>query len=482
MNAIKLLTGYLLVSFEELGIVGSLFLAAAGAVVVCAWTAWWLRPRHSVASSEEVKFDKDVGEAALTGKSETAEAPARRKEAKARSDKDPTGRMTAPGEPKREDSIQPTSVLRGYPEVDSIMVSPCQRYLFIHCRSKRRARLYPQNRNRAFMERGKELQEKHFVSVDEAVISATGGDAKVELYAAAFSYDGERIMISERNSDTFFLFSIGTKCQLTLQSSCKLPHRRLVSTLPPWGVAGAAYDLIVMTYDNGCEVEVFSLQSKEFLGKAKFKVGNALAWAQRDLTIAAAGSFLKEPRVATLQVRPNGNGIQLLNSVNVEEIAKVRVSALCLTSKNVPAFNTREYLIAFTEEGVGYIYDIELMTVNSKTERSLSLVGRFEDDSFAGYDAACPVRMTFCIYGTSHHERLAVALFRGSSLTVYRQTSVYGKSDELFTMEPVMMLRHCHGGGGVEQVVFVQNGEGLATSGRADGRHICLWALPPLPN
>ncbi|ESL08007.1 hypothetical protein TRSC58_04298, partial [Trypanosoma rangeli SC58] len=348
------------------------------------------------------------------------------------------------------------------------MVSPCQRYLFINCRSKRRARLYPQNRNRTFMARGKELQEKHFVSVDEAVMSAMGGETRVEVHSAAFSYDGERLMVSERNSDTFFLFSI-YRCQLALQTSCKLPRHKLVSTLPPWGVAGASYDLIVMRRDKDCELEVFSLQSQEFIGKTKFGVGNALTWAQCNITVAAAGSFLKEPRLATLQVHPNGNGIQLLNSVHVEANAKVRVSALCLTSKNVPEFNTREYVMFFTEEGVGYIYDIEPKTVNSKTERSLALVGRFQDSFFAGWDAACPVHMTFCLYGSSHHERLAIALFRGGNVTVYRQASTPGSSSGLFTLEPVMVLLDCHEGDEVEHVVFVQHGEGLATSGRADG-------------
>ncbi|RNF10362.1 putative ubiquitin-protein ligase-like [Trypanosoma conorhini] len=477
MSASELLTRQIPAAFSELGVALPLCFAAAVGVAV-AWAACWLRrPRLSSASSVN---GSGAGAVSVT-EAPAAAAPPEQKRAKAQRKTNLAGRATVKGEPKSEESVQPTSVLRGYPEVDAIMVSPCQRYLFINCRSKRRARLYPQNRNRAFMARGKELQEKHFVSVDEAVKSAMGEEARVEVHSAAFSHDGERLVVSERNSDTFFLFSINGRCQLTLQSSCKLPRHMLVSTLPPWGVAGAAYDLIVMTHDKDCELEVFSLQSVEFLGKTKFAVGNALAWAQRDSTIAAAGSFLKEPRVATLQVRPNGNGIQLIDSVHVEDNAKVRVSALCLTSKNVPEFNTREYLIVFTEGGVGHIYDIAPKTVNSKTERSLALVGCFQDSSFAGWDATCRVHMTFCLYGSSYHERLAIALFQGRNVTVYRQTSAHVSPSGLFTLEPVVELHDCHEGDSVEHVVFVQHGEGLATSGRADGRHVRLWTLPPLP-
>ncbi|KAH9586148.1 hypothetical protein LSM04_005504 [Trypanosoma melophagium] len=394
---------------------------------------------------------------------------------------------TGEGRSKQEKKIEPTSVIRGFPEVDALILSPCQRFLFINCRSKRRARLYPQNSNRAFMSRGKELQEKYFVSVDDAVMHATGDDGKVEVRSAAFSYDGSRFVVGERNNDSFFVFSIGNNCQLTLQTSCKLPGRRLVSSLPPWGVAGENSELIVMLHEKDCEVEVFNLHTAVFLGKKKFKVGNALAWAQQDTTIAVGGSFLKEARVATLQILSDRNEFNLNNSVHVESDIKLRVSTIALTSKNVPSFNTCEYLLVLTEDGCCKIYNIESNTVNAKVERLPTLVGEFMDSTFAGWDSESPVQMTVCIYGSSHHERLAVALSRGGDVVVYRQltpktTKTTSSSNALFTLGSVMQLHDCHEGDRVDRVVFIQNGEGLATSGGADGRHVRLWTLPPISN
>ncbi|KEG14099.1 putative ubiquitin-protein ligase-like [Trypanosoma grayi] len=478
MSPMQFLVKQLPASPTELWTVVSACLVA-GALLVLFFVSQHKRARRPAAATQMSTFS---GHAAVTNSSNTETL--QHGETKGQHHKEESGAVTSPAKKERGEKMpaKPTSVLGGYPEVDALILSPCQRYLFIYCRSKRRARLYPQNTNRAFMARGKELQEKYFVSVDEAVVQAMGGGGRVEVRAAAFSYDGTRLAVSERNSDTFLVFIIGNKCQLTLESSCKLPGHRLVSSLPSWGLAGAAYDLIVMMNDKDCEVEVFSLRRKEFLGKDKFRVGNALTWAMQDTTVAVAGSFLKAARLATVHVPPNGSGIQLRNSIHVQRDSQERVLALGLTTKNVPAFNTREYLVVFTEDGCGSVYDIESQTVNSKTERVMSLVGQFKDSTYEGWDPVRPMQMALSIYGGSHHEHLTVALSRDGDVAVYRQASAANASSKIFALEPVVVLHDCHEGDNVEQVVFVQNGEGLATSGGADGRHVRLWALPPLPS
>ncbi|KAK7200982.1 hypothetical protein NESM_000157600 [Novymonas esmeraldas] len=368
----------------------------------------------------------------------------------------------------------PASILRGFPEVDFLLTSPAQRYLLIGCRSKRKTSLYPQSDAAAFMERGKELQEKHFTDVNAIVSSAVGLEQKAEIYAAQFAVDDARLIVGERFTDKFVCFSLSGRSNVSLVQlwSMKLPSHRLVSSVPRWSVRGQ--DGILSLLDQTTEVEVIARGAADTstAHKDKFKVGSALAWAVCDDHVALGGSFLREPRLSRVVQRASGGGIVLEPVAVFPNPQKLRVTALAFVTPGSPEFNTRRYMIVFLENGVGTIYDV----LSLSTQNTPQVVCTFTDTDYAGYDADAPLRLLTAVRGQSYHEVLRIGLLRGPSVTVYEQS---GKADSgNFQMVRLADVYDVQEGDTVKNAVFLQNGLGLATSGQSDGRHVRMFTLP----
>ncbi|TPP54237.1 hypothetical protein CGC21_21980 [Leishmania donovani] len=368
----------------------------------------------------------------------------------------------------------PKSILRGFPEVDILLTSPGQSYLLIGCRSKRKASLYPQSDAAAFMERGKELQERHFTDVNAVVTTAVGLEKKAEIYAAQFSMDDTRLIAGERFTDTFVCFSVSgrTNVNLTQLWSMKLPDHRLVSSVPRWSVLGQ--DSLLSIVDQTAEVEVItrSAAKTSTAHKDKFKVGSALAWAVCDDRIALGGSFLREPRLSRVVQRADSGSITLEPVAVLPNAAKLRVSALAFVAPGAPAFNTRSYMIVFLENGIGTIYDVQ----TPSTQNTPQAVSGFADTDYAGHRVDAPLCILTAVRGQAYHEVLRIALLRGPNVTVYEQS---GKADGgNFQMVRVADLYDVQEGDAVKHAAFLQNGLGLATSGHADGRHVRMFTLP----
>ncbi|KAG5500414.1 hypothetical protein JKF63_03507 [Porcisia hertigi] len=368
----------------------------------------------------------------------------------------------------------PTSVLRGFPEVDLLLTSPGQHYLLIGCRSKRKTSLYPQSDATAFMERGKELQEKYFTDVNAVVTTALELEQKAEIYSAQFSVDDARLIIGERFTDRFICFSLSgrTKVSLTQLWSMRLPNRRLVSSVPRWSVLGQ--DSILSIVDQTTELEVITRATAETstAHKEKFKVGSALAWAVCDDHVALGGSFLREPRLSRVVQRAGGSGLVLESIAVFPNAQKLRVSALAFVTSGAPEFNTRSYLIVFLENGVGTIYNLQ----NISRQNIPEVVCTFVDTDYAGHSSDAPLSILTAVRGQAYHEVLRIALLRGPSLTVYEQS---GKAEGgCFQMVRIADVYDAQEGDVVKHAVFLQNGLGLATSGQSDGRHVRMFALP----
>ncbi|CBZ28454.1 conserved hypothetical protein [Leishmania mexicana MHOM/GT/2001/U1103] len=368
----------------------------------------------------------------------------------------------------------PKSILRGFPEVDFLLTSPGQSYLLIGCRSKRKASLYPQSDAAAFMERGKELQERHFTDVNAVVTTSVGLEKKAEIYSAQFSMDDTRLIAGERFTDTFVCFSVSgrTNVSLTQLWSMKLPDHRLVSSVPRWSVLGQ--DSLLSIVDQTTEVEVIArgAAGTSTTHKDKFKVGSALAWAVCDDRIALGGSFLREPRLSRVVQRAGGGGIILEPVAVFPNAEKLRVSALAFVTPGAPAFNTRSYMIVFLENGIGTIYDVQTLS----TQNTPQAVSVFADTDYARHRVDAPLGILTTVRGQAYHEVLRIALLRGPNVTVYEQS---GKADGgNFQMVRVADLYDVQEGDAVKHAVFLQNGLGLATSGHADGRHVRMFTLP----
>lgn len=376
--------------------------------------------------------------------------------------------------PAQNARATPASILRGFPEVDFMATSPGQRYLLIGCRSKRKTSLYPQSDAAAFMERGKELQEKHFTDVNAAVTSAVGLEQKAEIFAAGFAADDTRLIVGERFTDKFVCFTLSGRTNVGLVQvwAMKLPGHRLVSSVPRWSVFGA--DGILSILDATTEVEVISRSTGEtsVAHKDKFKVGSVLAWAVNGERVAVGGAFLREPRLARVVQRPSTGGIALDTYAVFPNPQKLRVTALAFVAPGAPEFNTRSYFIVFHENGVGIIYDVESL----QSQNTPRTVCTFADTDFAEHRSAAPVRILTAVRGKAYHEVLRVALVRGSNVSVYEQR---GKADDgNFQMVRIADIFDAQEGDSIRDAVFLQNGLGLATCGNADGRHVRMFALP----
>lgn len=359
----------------------------------------------------------------------------------------------------------PSSTLRGYPEVDTLLLSPGQRFLFVCCRSKRRASLYRQSNEVAFMSKGKELgDERFFTSVDGAVQTALGVERKVEVYSAAFTPDDTRLIVGERASDTFLCFAVSSAAGLSLLWQFKMPGQRLVSSLPMWGPMGQ--DALLCHYNHECEVERITRYG--VCSKEKFKVGSATAWAQWDDQIAVAGSFLREPRLAKVGARGDAIALNLVHTFPNPD--KLRVMAMAFVMKGSPEFNTRSYLIVFLENGVGTVYDLASMA----TRNIPDVVCTFADTQYAGYISDEPLTLITAVGGKAYQEVLKVGLVRGGDVTVYSQEGFNLPFHLLRTAD----LHDVQEGDPVKHAVFLQHGRGVATCGNADGRQVRMFALP----
>lgn len=367
---------------------------------------------------------------------------------------------------------KPASVLRGFPDVDFLLTSPGQRYLLVGCRSKRKTSLYPQSDAAAFMERGKELQEKYFTDVNAIVTTAVGLEQKAEIYAAQFAMDDARLIVGERFTDKFVCFTVygRTNVSLTQLWSMKLPNHRLVSSVPRWSVLGQ--DSILSILDLTTEVEVITRGAADTSSahKDKFKVGSALAWAIADDRIALGGSFLREPRLSHVVQRPGGISLEPL--AVLPNAQKLRVTALALVTPGAPEFNTRSYAIVFLENGIGTVYDVQSLS----TQNTPQTVCTFADTDYAEHRSDAPLRILTAVRGQAYHEVLRIALLRGPTVTVYEQS---GKADSgSFQMVRLADVYDVQEGDAVRSAVFLQNGLGLATCGESDNRHVRMFALP----
>ncbi|EPY20491.1 hypothetical protein STCU_08975 [Strigomonas culicis] len=362
----------------------------------------------------------------------------------------------------------PSSVLRGFPEVDLLIASPAQKFLLVGCRTKKKCHVYPQDSQAQFAHSGKELQTKGFQSVDAAVREALGldKDGRVEIYSAAFAPADDFLVVTERNSDTVLGFSLNAKGEMRCAWRCKLPDRRLVSLLPPWGLMG--HDTLVCRVDTNAEVELIQYSGGQLTSlKQKFKIGNAASWAQVDNELAVAGSFLHEPRLTKLVPNAAHQSVAIEPVYTVAD--KTRALALAIVRKGSPSFNTRHYFICFNELGMGLVYDVDSLQSSNACE----VVARFEDADYAGYDAANPVRLITAVAGKSYHETLLIGLIRGPRITVYRVKDVSEPK-----VERVTDLFNVQEGDAVYQATFVQSGLGIATCGLKDERHVRLFSLP----
>jgi hypothetical protein len=382
--------------------------------------------------------------------------------------------MATSRRPAQNARATPASILRGFPEVDFMATSPGQRYFLVGCRSKRRTSLYPQSDVAAFVERGRELQEKYFTDVNAAVTTAVGLEQKAEIFAAAFSSDDARLVVGERFTDKFVCFTLSGRTNVSLVQvwAMKLPGHRLVSSVPRWSPFGN--DGILSILDATTEVEVIARGPGETstTHKDKFKVGSALAWAVCEDRVALGGAFLREPRLARVVQRPSTGDIALDTYAVFPNPQKLRVTALAFVTPNSPEFNTRSYLIVFTENGVGTIYDVQSLA----TQNTPQTVCTFADTDFAEYRSNAPVRLLTAVRGKAYHEVLRVALMRGTNVSVYEQR---GKADDgNFQMIRIADIFEAQEGDAIRNAVFLQNGLGLATCGNADGRHVRMFALP----
>lgn len=401
-----------------------------------------------------------------------------------------------------------TATIRGFPQVDILTASAAQNYLLLNCRAKRKTVVYTQ-RNISLLyqsggPRAKEV-ELSATAVEKAVASAMRRESAVEVYAASFTDDDGALVIGERNTDTFFVFAMRressvrdsssntsgspTEVESAVLASCvrqfKLPDRRLVSSLPTWRLLGSVGLLTFQQKDCAMELLLYSSASVDsgttaVSSKHKFKVGNALAWAQRGHDIAAAGSFMREVRLATLQPRSGAHSVHHNHRTTasaaeagaggggeVYELTmrhvflnprKLRTLALCLVSPGLPSFNTRSYLIAFSEDGHGQIYDLSTLGSLSNTGE---VVCSFTDTDFAGYDAQQPLRMLHAVSGAAYKEKLTVALIRGADVTVLRQSS----TEAHFELTRVKDLYNVQDGNVVREAALIDGGRALVTCG-----------------
>lgn len=402
---------------------------------------------------------------------------------------------------------EPTSTLRGFPRLGVLATSPCQSYFVVSCRKTCKARVYPQNSKRAFMEKGKELQDHYFMPLDKVIQEVLEQPTlRVDISAVGFSADGLFFAVGESATDTIFVLTTDGKKSLHVQHSSRLCDRRLVSALgTAWSLAGDAGEYLVVSHDKEAEVELLYL-----LGKApannkthhsvvsstqKFKIGHALSWSLAGLRVAVSGSFMKEARTAGLHLRHDQMDFTLAASYHTEVFhdeaatgghAALKVQAVALVTKGAPRFNTREYFVVFLQDGRGFVYD-----VSGDETPEMVLRGTFVDTDYARSDdrvgqfsgqgcTSSLLGMAVSVSGESYHERIRIALWNHQDVSVHVQTTDFDfKNKKPFALKQVLDIHDAHGAlSPLKTLTFVQNGEGIATAGSDDDHHVRLWSLP----
>lgn len=407
----------------------------------------------------------------------------------------------------------PASSIKGFHQVGVLATSPCQRYLIASCRRSGKARWYPQSDKKLFMEKGAELRDKYFVSLDACIkplLPTSQSNAMVDVSVVAFSADGMCFALGESTSDRIVVFSVKGGREMEVLHQVRMPDRRLVRSLGTAVSLGSNGDTVFCAHDDNAEVEMLHLKktvppqpaagsSRTAVAVAttssvRCGVGSGVAWALCGETAVVAGSFLKEARIMTLVPNHDHSQVSMNKSfiapaVKSETGVTCRVAAVGFIRKNVPAWNTREYLIVFLASGDGYVYD-----VSGDEQPCIILRGRFKDADFALDSFATPadtpvasmgsagtrsrsIGMSVAIAGGVRcRERLRLALWCEHDISVHVQVDDYDWDNNVpFEMVHQKDYHDAHDTSPIQMVTFVQHGEGLASSGRADDLGIRLW-------
>jgi hypothetical protein len=376
----------------------------------------------------------------------------------------------------------------------------------VSCRQTFKARVYPQGHKAALMRKGKELQDQYFLSLSDAISDYnTNGDGpkdKVDICAVMFTSDGSHFIAMDAISDSLFVCSTDGKSSVQVWWSRKLPKDRSASSFltGQWTAlssdSNAFPTSLVTVHSANAEVEVLMLREpgaapiQRGAKKAvrvspilsliqKFKVGTALCWDLRGCRVAVGGSFMTEPRTATIQLREQLGDMQLAQGVHVSSkllpsvppttsSLSLHAIGLALVLPGAPSFNTRELLVVIFEGGYGAVYDI---SGEHRVEPILRSTF-FDPDAAVGLRGVCVATS-----GEMYKETLHVALWTERDVSVWVQTSQPAHSLDTFRMEHAVDYHDAHAQQRIARVTFLQNGLGLATTAVDEG-HIKLWEIP----
>lgn len=424
----------------------------------------------------------------------------------------------------------PASFIRGLPSVQFLLSSPNYRFFVFSCRSKRKTYVVPQGRRlrdgipeytgkkdeqevevlspSVFLSSGRDLLKKQtsYCVVEEVSQGLLHSGNRIEFYSAQFVPSTERnlLIMAERCTDSFLVYQLGGLCDVELLHTYKMPEHRLVSSLPFWTVLCSSslsksghntssnevkWEGIISFQPKDAVAELFQRTVQPSASKsasatlksasAKFKVGSASSWCYDRGLLAVGGTFMREPRLCSLEVRPDKKDPEKLqvepkplvtlgsSSSGTSFAGKLRVVATAIVKPGLPAhFNTRSYWIIFFENGVGLIYNIE-------DYDTPELACTFTDTDFAGFTPDEPVTLLTAMQGASYKERLILGIAQGSNLSVYQQ----GGFALPFEMVRRDDLHSAAEGNYIQHICFLCGGQGVALSGREDGAGIRLFEL-----
>lgn len=424
----------------------------------------------------------------------------------------------------------PASIIRGVPSIQFVLSSPNDHYLVFSSHAKRKTYVIPQGRRlregipeytgkkddqeiellspSAFLSSGRDfIKNQHSYAVlEEFAPSLLPSSNRIEFYSAQFvpSTNNSVLVVGERNTDSFLICQLTGLCGVEMLQAYKMPGHRLVSSLSHWSVlcssphkSGGRTDVtwegILSFQPKDAVVELFqrtSMTSSALnspsgsftCASTKLKVGSAGAWCYDRGILGVGGTFMREPRLCSLEVRTDKKNqekiqvepkplITLGNASSGSSVTsfagKLRVIATALVLPGLPAsFNTRSYWILLFENGVGGIYNIE-------DYETPELVCTFTDTDFAGFTPDEPVTLLTAMQGGAYKERLILGLLQGRNLTVYHQAG--------FAL-PFEMVRRddlCSAADGnyIEHACFLCGGKGVALCGREDSTGIRLFEL-----
>ena len=368
-------------------------------------------------------------------------------------------------------AVDPSSSIRGFPRIGALAVSPCQQFLIISCRKTHKCYLYPQNKKKQFMEKGKELQLQHFTNLAPIFMGAEAA-GKADVPTVVFSADGGYVAIAESTTDTVYMLKLQP---LSLVWAYKLPKARLASQLHNgrWGLcstvnANNVPDALMVLHDKDAEVEVLHHLGKQQSLIHRFKIGNASSWAMSGKDIAVGGTFMKEARVSSINMRDVASMTLDKRFVWAPRAAKLR--AFAFVAPKAPDFNTRHLLVCFYDDGFG-----EVLDVSCEDAPEVRSVGTFTDADFAS-DSKSSCNMIAAVGGQAYHEVVSIALWAPCGDVAVWKGPV--GSDGLIKLNHVVDLHDTHDGDHVTAVQFIQHGLGIATAGDNDDRHVRLWTLP----